>query len=93
MEFINAQGMANKLQELFPDFEIIENIEVKGESKLEASLKILKEKSQQKKVSYKIPFDANFNKLKYLELSKKKVIHEDELPVKKSVLSQFFKKK
>jgi len=56
-------------------------------------LKILKEKSQQKKVSYKIPFDANFNKLKYLELSKKKVIHEDELPVKKSVLSQFFKKK
>jgi len=33
MEFINAQGMANKLQELFPDFEIIENIEVKGESK------------------------------------------------------------
>jgi len=89
MVLINAQGMADKIQQLFPEFEITHEVEVKGESKLSSSLKILKEKSQNKKECYKIPFDANFNKLKYLEQSKKKVVYEDF----KTNLSQFFKKK
>ena len=91
MVLINAQVMADKLQQLFPEFEITHEVEVKGESKLSSSLKILKEKSQNKKECYKIPFDANFNKLKYLEQSKKKVVY-DEIS-KTTNLSQFFKKK
>jgi len=92
MEFINAESIANKLQQLFPEFEITESFQVKAESKLSSSLKILKEKQSNKKECYKIPFDANFNKLKYLEASKKKVVYNDEVPSKK-FLSNFFKKK
>jgi hypothetical protein len=90
-----AKGLIHKFQDLFPEFEIIETPEIKTTSKLASSLKILKEKSEQKPKVYKIPFDANFNQLKRLEANKKTVVYDDELPVKKSnlTLSNFFKKK
>jgi len=99
MELINAKGLADKLQELFPEFEITEQVTEKKSTKLEDALKILKEKSQQQPKVYKIPFDSNFNKLKRLEAGKKPVVYDDELPIKREVvlkkknnLSQFFKK-
>ena len=87
-----------KLDSLFPEFHVLEPEKVL-ESTLDKCIEIFKEtseKEEKKKVySTKIPFDANFNKLKYLEKSKKPVVYDDELPVSKPVknLSQFFKKR
>jgi len=102
MEEIKERSTLNKLHELFPEFEIIEPEEENKGFVLERCLHILKEtknKEDSKKVySVKIPFDANFNKLKKIEESKKKVVYDDELPVhkpisSKTLLSQFFGKK
>ena len=93
MVSIKSRGMADKLQQLFPEFDILEQPVVKTTSKLESSLKILREQSQQKPGSYKLAFDANFNQLKRLDTEKKKIVYDDELPVRKSALSNFFKKK
>jgi len=93
MVCIKSYGMADKLQQLFPEFDITEPPVVKTTSKLESSLKILKDQARQKPLSHKLPFDANFNQLKRTETEKKKVIYDDELPVRKSALSNFFKKK
>jgi hypothetical protein len=87
-----------KLDSLFPEFHVLEPDQAL-ESTLDKCIEILKdtsEKEEKKKVySAKIPFDANFNKLKYLEKSKKPVVYDDELPVTKPLknLSQFFKKR
>jgi hypothetical protein len=102
MEEIKEKNTLNKLHELFPDFQIIENEEVNKKPVLENCLQILnetKQKEENKKVyGIKIPFDANFNKLKKIEESKKKIVYDDELPVNKQVssktlLSQFFGKR
>jgi len=100
MESLKEKGVLDKLNELFPEFDILE-IEEKKRPVLENCLKILKNKTieeQNKKVySTKLPFDANFNKLKKLENNNKKVVYNDELPVSKpkttkKLLSEFFKK-
>ena len=68
MEEIKEKSTLNKLHELFPEFQIIEPEEVKKSFILENCLEILKDvkqKEDSKKVyTVKIPFDANFNKLK-----------------------------
>jgi len=99
MEHINSKGLADKLQELFPEFEITEQVTEPVTTRLQEALKILKEKNKEQPQVYKIAFDANFNKLKRLESSKKPVVYDDELPVKceitlkkKNNLSQFFQK-
>jgi hypothetical protein len=101
MEELKEKSTLNKLQELFPDFEIIEP--VKSVNTLENCIKIIKKENEnieKKKVySQKIPFDANFNKLKKQENNNKKVSYDDEHltkpiihPQQKKLLSQFFKK-
>jgi hypothetical protein len=95
IEEIKERTKLNKLQDLFPEFQIIEPEEVKTSFVLERCLHILKDtqqKEDKKKVySIKIPFIK-------IEESKKKVVYDDELPVNKvmsskTLLSQFFGKK
>lgn len=101
MQEIKERGTVNKLQELFPEFEIIERQEIKKISTLENCLIILKntQQSEPKRLSTRLPFDPNFNKLKKLEDSKKRVVYDDELPVHKplpstkNLLANFFKKR
>lgn len=97
MEEIKEKNILNKLDELFPEFEILD-VPFKQEPILENCLKILKrvtlDEEKKKVFSTKLPFDANFNKMKPRN---KVVIHDDELPVNrpqstKQLLSQFFKK-
>ena len=102
LEEIKEKTTLNKLNDLFPEFEIINCEEVKKISSLEKCLEILKdthEKEEKKKIySIKIPFDANFNKLKKIDENKKKIAYDDELPVyrpsvpTKTLLSHFFGK-
>ena len=92
MEEILAKGTVDKYNNLFPEFEIIEPPENKKVSNLEKCLTILREQQQRpKKLTTKLPFDANFNKIKYLEKSKEKVVYDDE--IKPRSLNSFFKKK
>ena len=97
METIKDKELVNKFDDLFPEFEIIPSNE-KKQNTLEECIMIIK-KSRDTAMSNnvystKIPFDPNFSKLKYLEKEKekKKIVYDDELPVRKS-LSSFFKKK
>ena len=95
-------SILTKIDELFPEFDILET-DKEEKPVLENCIKILREKTSEengKKVfTAKIPFDANFNKLKKLENNKKKneVVYDDELPSSKpkstkKLLSEFFKK-
>jgi len=102
MEEIKEKITLNKLDELFPELEILDcdHNETKRPV-LQNCIKILKNiesTEQNKKVhSVKIPFDANFNKLKKIENNRKKISYDDELPIQKpqstkSLISHFFKK-
>jgi hypothetical protein len=92
---IKERKTLNKLNELFPEFDVLQ-VENKETSCLEKCLVVLKSSQQDnnnKKVyTHKLPFDANFSKLKYLENSKKKIVYDDELPLRKTI-SELFKKK
>jgi hypothetical protein len=102
IEDVKEMSILTKIDELFPEFDILET-DKEEKPVLENCIKILREKTSEengKKVfTAKIPFDANFNKLKKLENNKKKneVVYDDELPSSKpkstkKLLSEFFKK-
>jgi hypothetical protein len=95
MEELKEKVLLDKLDYLFPEFEILEDPVSNERSSLDTCIGILKnsqEKEASKKVySTKLPFDPNFNKVKRLEHTKKKVVYDDEIPVRKSI-SHLFKK-
>jgi hypothetical protein len=100
MEFLKEKVTLDKLNDLFPEFDILDT-DKKETPVLDNCIKILRrstsEEASKKAYSEKIPFDANFNKLKYIEKNKKTVVYDDELPVSKpkttkKLLSEFFKK-
>ncbi len=101
MEEIKQMKEMDKLNQLFPEFDLLNENE-KKEPVLDNCIKILNDKKTEidsKKVFVaKVPFDANFNKLKKIEHNKKKEkeTYDDEPPkqvTSKKLLSEFFKKR
>jgi len=100
MQEISELNHLSKFDELFPEFTVLEPDKA-IENTLDKCIEILNQttlKEKKKKVfSEKVPFDANFNKLKIKEKQKKQlaVKYDDELPTTKPVssLSSLFKKR
>jgi len=100
MNDLNELKSLKKINDLFPEFEIFEEIETKRESVLEDCVKKLKilsfqEKEKQDNSKIKVAFDPHLFKIKREEYirQQKKIVYDDETQKPKNILSGLFKKK
>ena len=94
-----------KINNLFPELEILENVEVPAETTLEKCLNALKISTEQEKVKKEkmrtVIYDPHIAKLKKMEYERaqKKIVYDDNIEdinkhlKKETSLSSFFKKK